>query len=135
MSEASEDVNPTSSNLTNQTFVNFTNLEITITYVNPNHHQTLASAYDTQAMDILEIVITENQTQTYINPPLIIDTNLILRSVCIEIFKSLIKLVEARKNVIQLVNYTYKWDNFKKLVDNTLDNLKEMAIASQQEAL
>ena len=52
MAEASEDVIPTPSNQSNQSFVIFSNLEITIIYENPNQHHTLASANETQAMDI-----------------------------------------------------------------------------------
>lgn len=63
MTEASEDVLPTPSNLSNQSFVNISNQEITITYENPKQQITLASVDETQAMDISasdipEVVIT-----------------------------------------------------------------------------
>jgi hypothetical protein len=104
MFSASEDVNPTSSHLANQTFVNFTDPEITNTYKNPNHKPP-ASVDDIQAMDIQETVITKTQTQTFINPPPIIDTNIILRSGCIEIFESLMELVEDRIKAMPSGNY------------------------------
>ena len=52
MTEASEDVRPPPTNLSSQSFVNFSNPDITITYENPNHHPTLVSVDETQAMDI-----------------------------------------------------------------------------------
>jgi len=54
MTEASEDVNLTSSY---QTFVNFINPEITITYEYPNH-QPSTSVDDTEAMESQDTVIT-----------------------------------------------------------------------------
>ena len=47
MTEASEDVIATPSNLSNQSFVNFSNSDITITYASPNQRHTLASANET----------------------------------------------------------------------------------------
>jgi len=94
MTEASEDVIPTSSNMSNQTVENFNDPEITIKFENPNH-QPSTSVDDT---DVMETVITEitNQTQTFINPHPSIHSNFVLRSVCIEIFESLLDLVEDR---------------------------------------
>jgi hypothetical protein len=60
---------------------------------------------------------------------------MILSSVCIEIFESLMELVETRRNDIQLFNYSYKWSQLKKLIDSTLDSLQEIVVASQQEVL
>lgn len=54
---------------------------------------------------------------------------------CQEIFDSLLELVEARHQAIHLLNYIDTWNSLRKLVDNTLDNLQTIAIASQQEAL
>jgi len=54
--------------------------------------------------------------------------------VCQEIFDRLLELVEARNQTTHLVNYADKWNNLRKLVDNTLDNLQAMVIASQLEA-
>jgi len=131
LTEASEDVIPTSSNL-NQTFVNFTYPKITITYENPNH-QPLACVDDTEVMNIPKVVITE--TQTFINLSPIIDNNLVLRSVCIEIFESMMELVEDRNKVMPSDIYIDKWNRLRKLVDANLDYLQEMVIASEQEAL
>jgi len=115
--------------------VSFNDPEISIMFENPNH-QPSGSANDN-----VENVITQTQTQTqshtqtFNNPPPSIDTNFILSSVCIDIFESLMELVDARRNVIQLVNYSFKWSHLRKLIDCTLDSLQEMLVASQQEIL
>jgi hypothetical protein len=102
----------------------FNNPDITLTFENPNHQSS--------AFDNMEIVITETQTQT-INPPPSIDTNMILSSMCIEIFESFMELVDARRNDIHLVNYSFKWLHLRKLIDCALDSLQEMVVASQHE--
>ena len=111
-----------------QTFICFSNPHITLTFENPNNH------FSTSAGDNVENVITETQTQTS-NPPLNIDTNMILSTMCIEIFESLMELVDGRRNVIHLVNYSFKWLQLRKLVGCALDSLQEMVVASQQETL
>jgi hypothetical protein len=130
ITKVSEDVIPTSFH---QTCVNFNDPEITITFENPDHLSS-ASVNDSEAMENV-ITATQTQTQTFINPPPTIDTDMILSSVCIEIFESLMELVETRRNDIQLFNYSYKWSQLKKLIDSTLDSLQEIVVASQQEVL
>lgn len=69
-------------------------------------------------MEIQDTVITETQTQTqpFINPPLTIVTNIILSNVCIEIFESLMELVEDRNKDMPSIHYIIKWDKLRKLV-------------------
>ena len=45
------------------------------------------------------------------------------------------ELVDGRRNVIHLVNYSFKWLQLRKLVGCALDSLQEMVVASQQETL
>jgi hypothetical protein len=92
-------------------------------------------AMDISPSEILEVVITEIQIPSSINPPLILTSNLVLQGVCQVIFDSLQDLLEARHHAIHLVNHANKWNNLRKLVNRTLDNLQTVEIASRQEAL
>jgi len=78
---------------------------------------------DISPYDIPVVVITEIQTPSSIKPPPILTSNLVFQGVCPVIFDSLQELVEARHQAIRLVNYADKWNNLRKQVDRTLDNL------------